>query len=180
LIDQGRIVMLCLVTDRRRLCPGTLSFAAIRERLTAQVTRAVDAGVDLVLVRERDLAAVDLATLVGDLVRLSRSTDTRIVVNDRVDVALVAGADGVHLRGDSVTADVVRRITRPGFWWVAPCTAWRRRWRLARWTISLREQYFPPRPQPGALSLASMALPRLFASSRARFRHRRCDDRSSG
>jgi thiamine-phosphate pyrophosphorylase len=66
-------------------------------------------------VRERDLTTADLADLVSDLVRLRRGTRTRVVVNDRVDVAVACGADGVHLRGDSISADAVRRIAPPGF-----------------------------------------------------------------
>jgi thiamine-phosphate pyrophosphorylase len=79
------------------------------------VRQAVDAGIDLVQVRERDLTTADLADLVRDLLRLRRGTRTRIVVNDRVDVAVACGADGAHLRGDSMSADAVRRIAPPGF-----------------------------------------------------------------
>ena len=108
-------VMRCLVTDRRRLSGADTSFEVARRRLAAQVERAVADRVDIVLVRERDLDAARLAVLVGDLVRLSRSTDTRIVVNERLDVALATGADGVHLRADSFPASAVRRLTPPGF-----------------------------------------------------------------
>jgi thiamine-phosphate pyrophosphorylase len=79
------------------------------------VRHAVDAGIDLVQVRERDLTTADLADLVTDLLRLRRGTRTRIVVNDRVDVAVACGADGAHLRADSMPADAVRRIVPPGF-----------------------------------------------------------------
>jgi thiamine-phosphate diphosphorylase len=48
-------------------------------------------------------------------VRLTRGTATRVVVNDRVDIALAAGADGVHLRGDSIAPETVRRITPARF-----------------------------------------------------------------
>jgi thiamine-phosphate pyrophosphorylase len=75
----------------------------------------VDAGIDLVQVRERDLEAAPLADLVGAMVALARGTNTRIVVNERLDVALICGAAGVHLRADSVPPDVVRRITPPEF-----------------------------------------------------------------
>jgi thiamine-phosphate pyrophosphorylase len=44
-----------------------------------------------------------------------RSTRTRILVNDRLDVALAAGAHGVHLRGDSMPAARVRPLVPPGF-----------------------------------------------------------------
>ena len=107
--------MWCLVTDRRRLSSGDLPVDAACRQLVAHVARAVEAAVDLILVRERDLEAARLAALVSELVSVTRGTGTRVVVNDRTDVALASGADGVHLRGDSVAARAVRRIVPPGF-----------------------------------------------------------------
>ena len=94
---------LCLVTDRR-----------VRP-VVEQCRDAVRAGVDLIQVRERDLDGNSLSTLVAELVRLTRGTATRVVVNDRLDVALACGADGVHLRGDSIPPASARSIAPPGF-----------------------------------------------------------------
>jgi thiamine-phosphate pyrophosphorylase len=107
--------MLCLVTDRRRLCGKTDAFDVARARLIDQAKWAVRANVDLIHVRERDLEAADLATLVHDLVEVTRGSGTRVVVNDRADVALACGADGVHLRHDSIPAETVRKIAPAGF-----------------------------------------------------------------
>jgi len=68
-----------------------------------------------VQVRERDLPACELATLVRAMVALARGSQTRILVNDRLDVALAAGAAGVHLRSDSVAAAAVRSMVPSGF-----------------------------------------------------------------
>jgi thiamine-phosphate diphosphorylase len=106
--------IVCLVTDRRRLCERCDEDAAGR-CLIAQLAEAVAAGVDLVQIRERDLDAGRLLALAVQAVVLARGTPTRVVVNDRVDVALAAGADGVHLRSDSFGAEAVRRIAPPGF-----------------------------------------------------------------
>lgn len=84
-------------------------------RLLALVGRAIDAGVDVVQLRERDLSAGELVALASAMVERTVGTRTRIVVNDRVDVAVAAGAHGVHLRSDSVSPDVVRAMTPPGF-----------------------------------------------------------------
>src|SRR2546428_5462626 len=100
----------CLVTDRRRLCPDADSFAAARRCLVEQARRAAGVGVDLIHIRERDLGGASLAALVSDLVAVTRGSTTRVVVNDRIDVALVSGADGVHLRGDSVSVAAARRL----------------------------------------------------------------------
>ena len=90
----------CLVTDRHRLCPGAESFAAAHRCLVEQARRAAAAGIDLIHVRERDLESAPLAALVRDVVAVTRGSTMRVVVNDRIDVALVSGAEGVHLRAD--------------------------------------------------------------------------------
>ena len=75
----------------------------------------MDAGIDLIQVRERDLEAGALAALVTELLAVTRDTPTRLVVNDRIDVALACGADGVHLRGDSIPIAAARRLAPAGF-----------------------------------------------------------------
>jgi thiamine-phosphate pyrophosphorylase len=107
-------MILHLVTDRSRLI-GHVSFLEARRCFLLQLQHAVDARLDCVQIRERDLEARDLADLTTDAVRLTRRTHTRVVVNDRLDVALACGADGVHLRADSVAVRTVRAMTPRGF-----------------------------------------------------------------
>jgi thiamine-phosphate diphosphorylase len=80
-----------------------------------QARYAIAAGVDVLQIRERDLSARALSSLVSDIVALAKGTSTRVIVNDRVDVALGCGAGGVHLRGDSVSPADVRSIAPSGF-----------------------------------------------------------------
>ena len=107
---------LCLVTDRRRL---GAAIGAPRERwldvLGDQVTAAAQAGIDYVQLREPDLEARDLAALTVSLMRRIEGTPTNLLVNDRIDVALAAGASGVHLKEDGVLPEMVRRIAPAGF-----------------------------------------------------------------
>src|SRR5262249_60500996 len=56
-----------------------------------------------------------LAALVSELLAVTRRTPSRIVVNDRLDVALAAGADGVHLRAGSIPVAEARRLAPAGF-----------------------------------------------------------------
>jgi thiamine-phosphate pyrophosphorylase len=77
--------------------------------------RAVDAGIDLVQVREHDLEAANLTDLVLQILAIARGSGTRIVVNDRLDVAIAAGADGVHLRHDSVSVAEARSLAPAPF-----------------------------------------------------------------
>jgi thiamine-phosphate pyrophosphorylase len=107
--------MICLVTDRRRLAGGDAPFDAARRCLAEQARFAADAGVDLIQVREPDLEAGPLAEVVTAIAHAIRGSRTRLLVNDRLDVALACGADGVHLRSDSIAVADVRRLAPPGF-----------------------------------------------------------------
>lgn len=107
--------MLCLVTDRRRLAGAGSSIDEATSCLERQTRFAAEAGVDLVQVRERDLEAAVLASLVRRLLAITHGTRTRLVVNDRLDVALACGADGVHLRGDSYRTAEARRLAPARF-----------------------------------------------------------------
>ena len=103
--------VVCLVTDRRRLAPQAADETSLLA-LERFLDQAVEAGVDLIQVRERDLDAGSLCRLVRRLVERARGSGVRVVVNDRADVSLAAGADGVHLRADSPTAERVRSLSR--------------------------------------------------------------------
>ena len=108
-------MILCLVTDRRRLGEALgLPPERWSEALGQQVEGAARAGIDYVQVREPDLEAGDLVELVRSLIQIT-SKRTRILVNDRIDVALAAGASGVHLKEQSILPAEVRRIAPPGF-----------------------------------------------------------------
>jgi thiamine-phosphate diphosphorylase len=79
------------------------------------VARAAREGVHLVQIRERDLDGGPLTHLVSASVAAVRGTRTRILVNDRLDVALAGGAHGVHLRADSFGASRVRSMAPAPF-----------------------------------------------------------------
>ena len=92
---------LCLVTDR------TLT----RGRdLAAVVGDCLAAGLPAVQVREKDLSAADLDFLCRRLRTLTLDAGARLVVNDRVDVALAVGADGVQRTGASLPIEDIRAI----------------------------------------------------------------------
>jgi len=109
-------MILCLVTDRRRLAAAI--GATPQDSLDAlheQVGAAARAGVDLIQIREPDLEGADLVSLVRSIVKLTAATGSKVLVNDRLDVALAAGASGVHLRESSFLPAELRRMTPPGF-----------------------------------------------------------------
>ena len=98
--------MIGLITDRSRLSSGADSI----DRLVDLVAAAGQAGIELVQIRERDLETRALSTLVSRCVAAVQGTGTKVVVNDRADVAVAARADGVHLRSDSMPASAVRQL----------------------------------------------------------------------
>lgn len=62
----------------------------------------------LIQLREKHLSAKDQYELALELVTITRGSETRLLINDRPDIASAAGADGVHLTAKSLTATVVR------------------------------------------------------------------------
>ena len=97
--------IICLVTGGRARAQPTLELIA----------EAARAGVDLIQIRERGMDDRALSDLTRRAVELTRETASRVVVNDRADIALAAGAAGVHLRADSFAAARVRVLAPKGF-----------------------------------------------------------------
>jgi thiamine-phosphate pyrophosphorylase len=75
----------------------------------------VTAQIPLFQIREKSLPGRLLYELTTRAVEITRGTATRVLVNDRVDIARAAGADGVHLTAQSLPSDVVRNICGADF-----------------------------------------------------------------
>jgi len=75
-----------------------------------QVSAAVVAGIDLVQIREKRLTARVLFELANAAAKVSSGTNTRLLVNDRADLAASAGAAGVHLTTQSLSAATIRKM----------------------------------------------------------------------
>ena len=99
-----------LVTDRARLTPDARTTRDAIVALESFVADAIDAGVDVIQLRERDLDGGALRDLAVRVQRRASGTLTRVLVNDRADVAIAAGADGVHVRADGPPVARVRTL----------------------------------------------------------------------
>jgi thiamine-phosphate pyrophosphorylase len=84
----------------------------------AHVAHWIAEGVELVQIRERELPVRDLAGLTRKVLRIPNPRGTRILVNDRADVANACKAHGVHLRDGSVSPE---KFARPGFLVTVSC-----------------------------------------------------------
>src|SRR5262249_10133315 len=98
--DHIRRMIRYYVTDRRHA--DVLACAA----------RVVREGVDMIQVREKDLPAAELFELVCKVRDLAGGSRTRVLVNDRLDIALAAGIDGVHLPANGLPAERVRPLIK--------------------------------------------------------------------
>jgi thiamine-phosphate pyrophosphorylase len=96
---------LYLVTDRTRTAGRPL---------LEVVEQALEGGVDAVQLREKDLPAGELFALARRCQELCRRHAARFLINDRIDVALAVGADGVHLPVDSFKPAEARRLLGTG------------------------------------------------------------------
>lgn len=96
---------LCLVTDRAQTA-GPLEDA---------VEACLGAGLKAVQLREKDLAVRELLSLAEKLRESTRRHGARLFINDRADVALAVGADGVQRTGVSLPVWALRSISPTGF-----------------------------------------------------------------
>lgn len=131
------VPLLCYVTDRRSLAPPetpeTGRHLDTLEILREKIEAAVAAGVDWIQIREKDLSGKECSLLTREAIRLAASSSpgyaagtsisvkteaargpasARILVNDRLDVALAAQASGVHLGEKSLPAGEAHRLAK--------------------------------------------------------------------
>lgn len=100
-----RVPILCYVTDRKGLA---FTNDDQSEALLKRVATAAAAGIDWIQIREKDFSGKQLSSLaratVAQIKKINErnGTQTRIIVNDRLDVALSERTDGVHLGENSL------------------------------------------------------------------------------
>jgi len=106
--------ILCLIT-RGATAEATTAASKEFQDILDQVSSAVASGVQLIQLREKKLTARVLFELTARAAEITRGTLTRLLVNDRADIASGAGADGVHLTTRSLDSKIVRRTFEDGF-----------------------------------------------------------------
>ncbi len=104
--ELARRLRLIVITDRGLASPRDL------RDVTGEALRA---GAPAVQLREKHLPPRDLFPLARRLCTDAHAHDALFFVNDRLDLALAVGADGVHLGPDDLPVTAARRIAPPGF-----------------------------------------------------------------
>lgn len=99
--DLARDIELLIITDRRKT----------RGRPLAEVVaRACEGGARWFQLREKDLPAGRFLELAGELRAVTAEMGARLIINDRADVALAVGADGLHLPANGLPTEVARKL----------------------------------------------------------------------
>jgi thiamine-phosphate pyrophosphorylase len=96
--------LLYLITDRLQFAPQPQR----QLEAIAQAAQATSPNQLLIQIREKDLSARQLTEFVRAALAVAKPHGARVLVNDRLDVALAAGADGVHLRTNSLPVEIIR------------------------------------------------------------------------
>jgi thiamine-phosphate pyrophosphorylase len=112
-------LLLYYITDRSQFGGDE---ASRRKKLLDKIAEAAECRVDFIQLRDKDLSTHELELLARDAVRVVRENSpppgtrgqlaTHLLINSRSDVAMACDADGVHLRSDDVSPEVVRNVWR--------------------------------------------------------------------
>ena len=110
---------LALTTSARQRFGHVRLYVILTESLCtgewfAAAEAAIRGGADCLQLREKDLSDRELLDRAKRLGKLCRDNDTMFIVNDRADIAVLSGADGVHLGQDDLSVVAVRRIVPSG------------------------------------------------------------------
>lgn len=105
--DRLNGLKLYLITDRKLFSAQCLLYLAIET--------ALQAGVKYIQLREKRLPTRKILDMAYWMKELTRQYGAKLLINDRVDIALAVGADGIHLGQKSLPVQAVRKITGDKF-----------------------------------------------------------------
>ena len=104
--------LIYLITDGET---NAENFAEKKQQILRLVRAAVQAQISLIQIREKQLSARLIFELASEAAKLTRNAATKLLVNDRADIALAANADGVHLTSQSLSTEIIRQTFPQNF-----------------------------------------------------------------
>lgn len=105
-MDLRQLLRLYIIPDRTIGAPRSL---------LEQTTAALGGGATAIQLRDKQMEGRELLETATAMVELCRRAGALFFVNDRLDIALLCGAHGVHLGQDDLPANAARRLCPPGF-----------------------------------------------------------------
>jgi thiamine-phosphate pyrophosphorylase len=96
----------CLITTGESTAEN---FTDTKKEILETIRLAAEAGISLIQIREKQLPARLVWELARDAAAMTSRTGAKLLINDRADIAVAAGADGVHLPSNSIPVEIVRR-----------------------------------------------------------------------
>ncbi len=112
-VERRLLVRLAARAPQWRLC--VLISASLCERPWEEVARlAIEGGADCLQLREKSLGGAELLERARRLVSVARAGGAHAIINDRADIALLSGADGVHVGQDDLPVGEARRVLGEG------------------------------------------------------------------
>ena len=118
MFDKTETPLVYLITEGKAIADN---FNETSERILKLIEHAVENRISLVQIREKFLTARLSFELARRAAEVTKNSETKLLVNDRADVAFAAGADGVHLTEKSVSAETIRRYFPKDFVIGASC-----------------------------------------------------------
>lgn len=91
------------------------NFDEKKNRILVIIKTAVEKNISLIQVREKNLTAKLIFSLASQAAKITKKSNTKLLVNDRADIALAAKADGVQLTENSVSAEIIRHAFPKNF-----------------------------------------------------------------
>ncbi len=104
--------LIYLITEGRATIEN---FPETKTKILEIIEAAVAAKINLIQIREKNLPARLVFELALDAAQITEKSETKLLLNDRADIALAARADGVHLTARSLDAEIIRANFPPGF-----------------------------------------------------------------
>ncbi|HXH69628.1 MAG TPA: thiamine phosphate synthase [Pyrinomonadaceae bacterium] len=104
--------LIYLITDGEMTAQN---FSRRKSQTLELIKVAVQSNISLIQIREREISARLVFEFASEAAKITRNTKTKLLVNDRADIALAANADGVHLTSRSLSAATIRRAFPENF-----------------------------------------------------------------
>lgn len=85
------------------------NFDENKQKILDLIRSAIENNISIIQIREKKLSAKLVFELTSEAVKITKNSQTKLLVNDRADIASAAKADGVHLTENSLSTEITRR-----------------------------------------------------------------------